>query len=42
MKTIGLVIAIFVVGIYILSQIKCNIRKNINNKELIKNLNKKK
>ena len=28
-------------GMYISSQIKCHIRKSINNKELIKNLNEK-
>jgi len=26
-------------GMYISSQIKCHIRKNINNKELLKNIN---
>ena len=30
-----------VIGMYISSQIKCHIRSNINNKELIKNLNEK-
>ena len=29
-------------GMYISSQIKCHIRKSINNKELMKNLNEKK
>ena len=29
------------IGMYISSQIKCHIRKSINNKELIKNLNEK-
>jgi len=29
------------IGVYISSQIKCSIRRNINNKELIKNINKK-
>ena len=29
------------IGIYISSQLKCHIRSNINNKELIKNLNEK-
>ena len=33
---VGLGIAI---GMYISSQIKCHIRKNINNKELLKNIN---
>ena len=31
-----------VTGIYISSQLKCHIRKSINNKELINNLNEKK
>ena len=31
-----------VLGMYISSQIKCHIRRNINNKELIKNLNEEK
>ena len=39
------IITIFGVGIamgmYISSQIKCHIRRRINNKELIKNLNEK-
>ena len=39
------IITIFGVGIamgmYISSQIKCHIRRKINNKELIKNLNEK-
>jgi len=43
-ETIG-IITIFGVGIamgmYISSQIKCHIRRKINNKELIKNLNEK-
>ena len=30
------------IGIYISSQLKCHVRSNINNKELIKNLNEKK
>ena len=30
-----------VIGMYISSQIKCHIRININNKELINNLNEK-
>ena len=29
-------------GMYISSQVKCHIRKSINNKELINNLNEKK
>ena len=29
------------IGIYISSQLKCHIRSNINNRELIKNLNEK-
>ena len=29
------------IGMYISSQLKCHIRSNINNKELIKNLNEK-
>jgi len=28
-----------VIGMYISSQIKCHIRSNINNKELLKNIN---
>ena len=35
---VGLGIAI---GMYISSQIKCHIRKSINNKELLKNINEK-
>ena len=31
-----------VIGMYISSQIKCHIRRSINNKELIKNLNEEK
>jgi len=30
------------IGIYISSQLKCHVRKSINNKELINNLNEKK
>tara|TARA_R100001594_G_scaffold88036_1_gene122362 strand:+ start:276 stop:428 length:153 start_codon:yes stop_codon:yes gene_type:complete len=30
------------VGMYVSSQIKCHIRRRINNKELIKNLNEEK
>lgn len=29
------------IGIYISSQLKCHVRRNINNKELINNLNEK-
>ena len=45
MEKIGLALAFFIVGgigvtigIYISSQIKCHIRKSINNKKLLKNL----
>ena len=49
METIGLILAFLIIGgmgvtigLYISSQIKCHIRKSINNKELIENLNEKK
>ena len=44
-KIIGIVIIFgigIVIGMYISSQIKCHIRKRINNRELIKNLNEEK
>ena len=46
METVGLTIAFLVIGgmgvtigMYISSQIKCHIRRNINRNNLIKNLN---